>query len=81
MRETQSILQSLGLPIELVLNILDYVRYEVENSRECTNQCPLIFQDGELHHSTAFPYLCVLASSETVNTDGEQPKLREIEFP
>lgn len=72
-------LARLGLPTELVLQILDYARYWTELTTENIEHHVLSDEEWALHFTAAYPYLWVPTYLGPQN-HGEQPKIREIEF-
>lgn len=78
-RATRTILASLGLPTELILYTLDLARYWTRNIIEVSDHHVLMDEDWNLEYTAAYPYL-LFPVSFSAEPDGEQPKLRELEF-
>ncbi|KAF1957312.1 hypothetical protein CC80DRAFT_524895 [Byssothecium circinans] len=78
-RETRSILSSLGLATELILQILDYARYWAVITTENINHIALLDEDWDTNFSAIQPYLWVPLHLSP-HPDGEVPKIREVEF-
>jgi hypothetical protein len=76
-------LASRKLPVELILQILDYARYWVEQRHEIAQHVVLMDEDSSTEYSNARPYLAARAF-ETPSAFGfsqrETRKIKEIEF-
>jgi hypothetical protein len=71
------------LPIELILDILDYARYWVEGVHEITDFKVLLDEEFDTDYTEAYPYLGVnaLPVERPFSSSGaEPPKIKEIEF-
>ena len=69
----------LGLPNELVLDILDKAKYWVARKRESNDHEVLLDGEFSTNFSAALPYLGVHVDGSTT-ASGETRKVREIEF-
>ncbi|KAF2253729.1 hypothetical protein BU26DRAFT_516032 [Trematosphaeria pertusa] len=76
----RSILSSLGVPNELVLEVLHFARYWPETTHETSDHFVLFDEKWDVDFTAAFPYLWVPIGSSDDPDDEEQPKVREIEF-
>lgn len=76
-------LASRKLPVELVLQILDYARYWVERRHEIAQHVVLMDESFSTEYSDARPYLAARAFPTATAFDfgqGETRKIKEIEF-
>tara|TARA_R110002003_G_scaffold33_3_gene2071 strand:- start:9167 stop:9475 length:309 start_codon:yes stop_codon:yes gene_type:complete len=74
----RTILAARKLPNELILAILDYARYWVEQQRYCTDLMVLMDEAFSLNYSAAYPYFAVQILRSM--SESEAPKIKEIEF-
>ncbi|KAF2715259.1 hypothetical protein K504DRAFT_365515, partial [Pleomassaria siparia CBS 279.74] len=78
-RETRSIVASLGFPAELVLQVLDFARYWPEVTHEYADFNLLLDDEWSLESSAANIYLWAKLPQPVSRFENEQPNLREIE--
>jgi hypothetical protein len=74
----RTILAARKLPNELILAILDYARYWVEQQRHFTDLMVLMDEAFSLNYSAACPYFAVQILRSM--SESEAPKIQEIEF-
>jgi len=76
-------LSSHKLPMELILDILDYAHYWVEHRHECSELRVLMDEDYDTEFTAAYAYLGGLAfpiEPRFSSSGAEPPKIKEIEF-
>jgi hypothetical protein len=74
-------LATLGLPNELILDILDQAGYWVERKHQCTRYEVLLHDDFSSDFSATHSYLSMPAFLERLPAlVTETPKIKEIEF-
>ncbi|PVI04018.1 hypothetical protein DM02DRAFT_652034 [Periconia macrospinosa] len=78
-RATRSILASLGLATELILQVLDYAQYWTVITTERIDHVTILDEDWDNHFSAVEHYLWVPLHLGA-HPDSEIPKMREIEF-